>query len=193
LITLKLGDLGLRGPVNVDVIPLRRIAFQSKLKSCVKSLKSCLRRYRTAEECGQWNERIAADLASDSTFTCTIESLHETALSEEFREQVVFDGAPHVCAVDIIFGEQISVSYNIPVLSPTYFETPAQISLRLDNIDSASGTIKYGCGLANRDGGFSTSRRSVVPCNEHEWAVFETLSFNTKILDEWRRRNSSAG
>ena len=136
---------------------------------------------------------MIADFASDSKFRRMAESLHEAALRSRFEELAVFDVCPHINAAEIVIGEQISLSYGMSLLSPAYFETPAMIRLRLDHAGSSSGRIEYGCGLLDHDGEFSTTRRSVVPCNDSEWAVFESFEFNTKILDEWRLRNSSAG
>jgi len=156
-------------------------------------LKKRLRNYRSAEDCGQWNEILINDFEEDIVFRSVIESLHEDAIASQFLEQPVPDDSPHICGIELDLSKQISIAYNLSFLSPVYFQAPAQITLSLERIGSAGGTIEYTGGLVDRDGNISTSRRSTLPSNASEWAVRECCQFTGRTLAQWRRNNRASG
>ena len=156
-------------------------------------LKKRLRNYRSAEDCGQWNEILINDFEEDIAFRSVIGSLHEDAVATQFLDQPVPDASPHICGIELDLGKQISIAYSLSYLSPVYFHVPAQITLSLERIGSAGGTIEYTCGLVDHDGNMSTFRGPVLPSDAREWAIRECCQFTGRTLDEWRRNNRASG
>lgn len=97
------------------------------------------------------------------------------------------DGRAVARDVQMERGKSMTIRFELSFLSPNYFIAPAFFSIALDDFESDTGKVSYGCGSLTGSGELCTSNSTycVFPDTESDWAVFLSSRFGDTGLRRW--------
>ncbi|WP_220498506.1 hypothetical protein, partial [Stieleria mannarensis] len=140
-----------------------------------------LERYTTAEECGQGNCNVIAELCDDPNFEFTAEMLHDVAADASFAGETPVIDYSMIEDVQINFGLSIAVTFRICFFTELgHSDSPARFSIIAEEPSTETWRVEYGCGLLDEDGRFwyprtdkDVGRYDMPPTSNDQWAYFQ--------------------